>query len=66
MNLPDTIQLETTDCPLCGAGNARPTRFDFAPYKLAHCAECGLYFCATRLTPASAAALYARRDYFEG
>lgn len=66
MSLPDKIQLETTSCPLCGAGNGKPTRFDFTPYKLARCAECGLYFCATRPTPESAAELYTRHDYFEG
>ena len=66
MSQPDNSQLETADCPLCGAGDSRPTRFDFAPYKLARCTECGLYFCATRLTPASAAALYAHCGYFEG
>ena len=66
MSLPDNIHLETADCPLCGAGSGRPTRFDFTPYKLARCAECGLYFCATRLTPKSVAELYAHRNYFEG
>lgn len=66
MNLPDNIQLETADCPLCNTRNGKPTRFDFAPYKLARCAECGLYFCATRLTPRSVAGLYAHHDYFEG
>ena len=66
MSLPNNIQLETADCPLCGAGKGKPTRFDFTPYKLARCAECGLYFCATRLTPEGAAELYAHCDYFEG
>ena len=66
MSLGNNIQLETADCPLCGAGNGKPTRFDFEPYKLARCPECGLYYCAKRLTPRSVAGLYAHRDYFEG
>ncbi|MCX6993628.1 MAG: class I SAM-dependent methyltransferase [Kiritimatiellaeota bacterium] len=66
MSLSGNIQLETADCPLCGAGNGKPTRFDFTPYKLARCAECGLYFCATRLKPEDVAKLYAHHDYFEG
>lgn len=66
MSLTGNIQMETTDCPLCGAGDSRPTRFDFAPYKLARCAQCGLYYCATRLAPESAARIYAQGDYFEG
>jgi SAM-dependent methyltransferase len=66
MRLPNNEQLETADCPLCGAGNGKPTRFDFTPYKLARCAECGLYFFAVRLTHGSVAKLYAHHDYFEG
>lgn len=66
MSTPNYIQLETTDCPLCGAGNGQPTRFVLTPYKLARCAECGLYYLVTRLTSEGVTALYAQGDYFEG
>ena len=60
--------LETTNCPLCGAGQGVPVYggAGFAPYGLVGCPACGLQYLSPRLTEPAMAAHYASDRYFQG
>jgi SAM-dependent methyltransferase len=62
------LDLETTDCPLCGSrsGVGVYSGAPFEPYHLVACPGCGLQYLSPRPTVAAMSALYASDDYFEG
>ena len=42
--------LEAASCPLCGSAPAPTLRYDFAPYRVVDCPNCGLAFLSPRMT----------------
>jgi SAM-dependent methyltransferase len=68
MRTPGMTDLETTNCPLCGAGGGVPVYggAGFAPYGVVGCPGCGLQYLSPRLTEPAMAAHYASDHYFQG
>lgn len=56
--------IERAACPGCHSARARPTPYRRAPFEVAACLECGLYYLSTRLPEARMQALYRSSDYF--
>ncbi len=61
---PLNANLETVPCPLCGPEPAPTPRFDFSPYRVVACPNCGLLFLSPRLTESAILELYSDQDYY--
>ncbi|GIK09835.1 MAG: hypothetical protein JETCAE02_18980 [Anaerolineaceae bacterium] len=64
---PDTrlpSDLETVSCPMCGLSPAPTLRYDFDPYRVVACPNCGLVFLSPRLTESAILELYSDEDYY--
>lgn len=58
------LDLETATCPLCGPSAAAVTRYDFAPYRVVACSNCGLNYLSPRLTQDAILKLYKDEAYY--
>lgn len=58
------LDLETATCPLCGPSAAAVTRYDFAPYRVVACSNCGLNYLSPRLTQEAILKLYKDEAYY--
>lgn len=61
---PTTGDLETVVCPLCGPAPGVRPRFDFDPFGVVECRNCGLRFLSPRLTQASILDMYQEEAYY--
>jgi SAM-dependent methyltransferase len=61
---PSPENLETTTCPMCGPQAAQTLRYDFAPYRVVSCSNCGLVFLSPRLTEDAILKLYSDQEYY--
>lgn len=59
-------QLEHTACPLCGSRELGASEYNFAPYRVVQCRDCGLWYLSPRLKVSTMMALYSDDAYFEG
>lgn len=57
---------ELSNCPLCGHGEARASRFHQGDFRIVSCQACELWYLSPRLTQSAMEEHYARADYFEG
>lgn len=57
-------ELETAACPLCGPAPGVLPRFQFDPFQVVECQNCGLRFLSPRLTRASVHGLYQEETYY--
>ena len=58
------LELETATCPLCGPSASAVTRYDFAPYRVVACSNCGLNYLSPRLTQEAILKLYKDEAYY--
>jgi SAM-dependent methyltransferase len=58
--------LESCACPLCGSSTVAGDSYDFSPYFVRRCAECGLWYLNPRMREDHVIKLYADDSYFEG
>ena len=56
--------LEAASCPMCGSAPAPTIRYDFDPYRVVDCPNCGLTFLSPRLTESAILKLYADQEYY--
>lgn len=56
--------LEPTSCPMCGPDAAQILRFDFDPFRVVSCSNCGLVFLSPRLTEPAILKLYSDQEYY--
>ncbi|NOY98373.1 MAG: methyltransferase domain-containing protein [Chloroflexi bacterium] len=57
-------EFETTSCPICGPNAEQKLRYDFAPFRVVACRECGLMFLSPRFTKDNILQLYQGQDYY--
>jgi 2-polyprenyl-3-methyl-5-hydroxy-6-metoxy-1,4-benzoquinol methylase len=55
--------LETTACPLC-ASDLKQIAYEFSPFVIVECQQCGLHYLSPRLTEAAMLQYYQNDDYF--
>lgn len=60
----ETLHLEETPCPLCKSDQFQPA-YDFSPYQLVRCRQCGLYYLSPRLTESAMLDHYRQDSYYE-
>ena len=58
--------LERPVCPLCGSGERRERAYEFAPFAVARCRRCGLWYLCPRLAEPIMHRSYTDDGYFEG
>jgi len=58
--------LERPVCPLCGSGERRENVYGFAPFAVARCRRCGLWYLCPRLAEPIMHRSYVDDGYFEG
>jgi SAM-dependent methyltransferase len=58
--------LERPVCPLCGSGERRDNVYGFAPFAVARCRRCGLWYLCPRLAEPIMHRSYVDDGYFEG
>jgi SAM-dependent methyltransferase len=58
------IDLEIAHCPLCGSAPGTTLRYDFDPFRVVSCNNCGLTFLSPRLTEKAIMKLYMDQDYY--
>jgi SAM-dependent methyltransferase len=56
--------LEAATCPMCGSAPAPTLRYDFDPYRVVDCPNCGLTFLSPRLTESAILKLYSDQEYY--
>ena len=61
---PRSLDLEPASCPMCGSSPAPTLRYDFAPYRVVNCSNCGLVFLSPRLTEEAILKLYSDEEYY--
>ena len=61
---PSPEELETTVCPVCGPDIEQVVQYDFSPYRVVRCANCGLVFLSPRLTEQAILKLYSDQEYY--
>ncbi|MDT8375479.1 MAG: methyltransferase domain-containing protein [Mariprofundaceae bacterium] len=59
-------ELEQCPCPMCGESAHEAAHYDFSPYRVVQCSECGLWYLSPRLNEAAMLAQYSDDAYFEG
>jgi 2-polyprenyl-3-methyl-5-hydroxy-6-metoxy-1,4-benzoquinol methylase len=57
-------KFEETTCPLCGPDAKQNLRYDFSPFRVIRCAECGLDFLSPRFTEKDILEFYQGEDYY--
>jgi SAM-dependent methyltransferase len=58
------IDLEVAYCPMCGSAPGTTLRYDFDPFRVVSCNNCGLTFLSPRLTEKAIMRLYMDQDYY--
>ncbi len=56
--------LEPASCPMCGPAPGVDLRYDFDPFRVVSCNNCGLVFLSPRLTEDAILKLYSDQDYY--
>lgn len=58
-------ELEAVDCPLCSS-NYKSTCYQFKPFSVVRCKQCGFHYLSPRLKKAAMEAFYRNDSYFKG
>lgn len=61
---PPQSNLEAASCPICGPDVPAGIRYDFDPYRVVACANCGLSYLSPRLTEEAILGLYKEEAYY--
>jgi 2-polyprenyl-3-methyl-5-hydroxy-6-metoxy-1,4-benzoquinol methylase len=59
-----TPKMEVAACPLCGSTQRQPA-YQFDPFAIVLCTDCGVHYLSPRLTEAAMVEHYAQDSYFE-
>lgn len=57
-------EFEETTCPLCAPETPQKLRYDFAPFRVIRCENCGLDYLSPRLTENDIMKFYKGEDYY--
>jgi len=55
---------ESTDCPLCGAGERNIPLFHFNPFGVVRCSQCSLLYLSPRLKESAILRIYEEKGYY--
>jgi len=57
-------EFEEASCPLCAPNTAQELRYDFDPFRVVRCKNCGLDFLSPRITEKDIMSFYQGEDYY--